>query len=335
MTAHDFLQSEALAGRFRGCVLMTRNGETLLRSGYGLANEEWGIPNTPTTKFRIGSVTKMFTAAAVLQLSVDRSAGIGEFLDDLPEAWRALTIHQFLTHTSGLKDHLAAPAKRTMNRTGATPRELAGLIANEPLLFEPGTRCVYSNTGYILLGLLIERLSGQSYASYLKERMLRPVGLTSTSYDSASVILPERASGYVPARDSIRNADYLDMSVPFSAGGLISTLDDLLRWNTLLHGGQVLNPESYAAMTARYPEARIGDDFYGYGLFIGAQSGYTRYSHSGGVNGFIAMLQYYPEIQSSLIVLTNLFHPAAMQPVVERLSRQLLDPSTEGVAPCV
>jgi CubicO group peptidase (beta-lactamase class C family) len=314
---------------------MTRNGETLLRSGYGLANEEWGIPNTPTTKFRIGSVTKMFTAAAVLHLSVDRSAGIGEFLDDLPETWRALTIHQLLTHTSGLKDHLAAPAKRTMNRTGATPRELAGLIANEPLLFEPGTGCAYSNTGYILLGLLIEKLSGQSYASYLEERMLRPAALTSTSYDSASVILPERASGYVPARDGIRNADYLDMSVPFSAGGLISTLNDLLRWNTLLHGGQVLNPESYAAMTVRYPEARIGDDFYGYGLFIGAQSDYTRYSHSGGVNGFIAMLQYYPEIQSSLIVLTNLFHPAAMQRVVERLSRQLLDPSTEGVAPCV
>ncbi|MCU1263401.1 MAG: beta-lactamase, partial [Bryobacterales bacterium] len=151
--------------------------------------------------------------------------------------------------------------------------------------------------------------------------------LTATSYDSPSQILSERASGYTLQTGHVRNADYLDMSVPFSAGGLVSTSDDLLRWNTALHTGGLLNESSYQRMVAEYPETRRGNEFYGYGLFIGKTSGHRCLSHSGGVNGFIAVLQYYPESEGSLIVLSNLLNPSPMQPIIDRLSAFLLDRS--------
>ena len=328
MDTDVFLKSEAAAGRFRGAVLLARKGEVVLRGGYGLANEEWRVPNTPTTKFRIGSVTKTFTAAAILRLveggAIELRANIGTWLGDLPEAWQPLTIHQLLTHTSGLKDHVAAPGKRTMNRTGAKPAELIDLISREPLLFPPGTSRVYSNTGYLLLGMLIEKVSSRPYAVYLEEEILRPVGLTATGYDSHLPVLQERASGYALQGGQLQNADFLDMSVPFSAGGLVSTVDDLLRWNNALHGDGLLKRSSYERMTAEYPETQQQDGLYGYGLFIGKTAGHTCLAHSGGVNGFIAAVQYYPEVEASLIVLSNLFHPVCLQPVIQRLSEHLI-----------
>jgi CubicO group peptidase (beta-lactamase class C family) len=327
--ADAYLKSESAAGRFRGSVVLALRGEVLLRSAYGFANVEWRLPNTPTTKFRIGSVTKTFTAAAILRLvesgAIDLHAQVGAWLDALPLAWQSLTVHQLLTHTSGLRDHLAVPAKRTLNRTGALPMDLVNLIAAEPLLFQPGTSHAYSNTGYIVLGLLIENVSKRAYARYLEEEIFRPLGLAATSYDSPSQILSERASGYALEAGKLQNAEYLDMSVPFSAGGLLSNADDLLRWNTVLHGEGLLRPRSYQRMVAEYPETRREDEFYGYGLFLGKRAGHTRLSHSGGVNGFLSVVQYYPQLRGSLIVLSNLFHPLAMQPVIERLASFLLD----------
>jgi len=335
--ADAFLRSEAASGRFRGAVLLTCNGEVLLRTGYGLANEEWGIPNTPTTRFRIGSVSKTFTAAAILRLveagAIDLSGNIGIWLGDLPETWQSFTIHQLLTHTTGLRDHIAAPAKRTLNRTGARPPDLINLIAGEPLLFQPGTGRSYSNTGYILLGMLIEKVSGRPYGRYLDEEILRPLALTATGYDSPLKILPERASGYVLQCGELQNAEFLDMSVPFSAGGLVSTVDDLLTWNTALHGDGLLSRSSYERMTARYSETEKEDGFYGYGLSIAMMSRHTCLSHSGGVNGFIAVLQYYPELCASAIVLANLFHPVAIQTIVQRLSGFLLNEGATNLRP--
>ena len=170
--ADAFLRSEVAAGRFRGAVLLALKSEVVLRSGYGLANEEWRLPNTPTTKFRIGSVTKIFTAAAILRLvearAIDLSANIGTWLGDLPQAWQSFSIHQLLTHTAGLRDHVAAPAKRTLNRTGARPADLIDLIAGEPLLFQPGTSHSYSNTvGPLVLALYPAFGVGQLARSYV------------------------------------------------------------------------------------------------------------------------------------------------------------------------
>ena len=326
-----FLGSEADGGRFRGAVLVAQEQNVLLRTGYGLANEEWRIPNTPTTKFRIGSVTKMFTAAAVLRLAetstIDLDAELRLYLDGLPPAWQSFTIHQLLTHTTGLRDHALVPTKRALNRTGARPEDLTDLIAKESLLFQSGTSRAYSNTGYILLGMLIEKASGRQYATFLDEEIIRPLNLTATGYDSHLRVVADRASGYALQGGQLQNADFLDMSVPFSAGGLFSTVDDLLRWNTALHGGGFLSPESYERMTAKYPETKKEDGFYGYGLSIAEMSGHRCLSHSGGANGFIAVLQYYPELQSSLIVLSNLPNPLSVQSVIHRLSGLLLDQS--------
>lgn len=322
-----FLESEAASGQFRGAVLAARGEDVLLRAGYGLANEEWGIPNTPTTKFRIGSVTKTFTAAAVLKLAeaagVDLNAPIGRVLEDLPEPWKPLTLHQLLTHTSGLKDHALTPAKRAFNRTGARPEDLIRLIATEPLLSPPGIGFAYSNTGYFLLGLWIERVSGKRFAEYVEGEILRPLGLGATGYDSHLQILPGRASGYALTGAELQNADFLDMTVPYAAGGLYSTVDDLLRWNRALHEEGFLLRATYERMVTRYPESETKGVFYGYGLFLSGSGRQTSFAHSGGVNGFIAMMQYYPEVRGSLIVLSNLPNPLALQRAVQRLSATL------------
>jgi D-alanyl-D-alanine carboxypeptidase len=193
------------------------------------------------------------------------------------------------------------------------------------LLFQPGSSRSYSNTGYILLGMLMERASGQPYANYLDEEILRPLALTATGYDSQLKILPQRASGYILNGGELQNAEFLDMSVPFSAGGLVSTVDDLLTWNTALHGDGLLSRSSYERMTARYIETEQEDGFYGYGLSIATMSRHTCLSHGGGVNGFIAVLQYYPALCASLVVLANLFNPLSIQTVVQRLSGILLN----------
>jgi len=326
--ANALLKSEAEAGRFRGAVLLAWEGEVLVRSGYGFANEEWKIPNSPLTKFRIGSATKTFTAAAILRLveagGIDLDDHIGKWIADLPQAWQGLTIHQLLTHTAGLRDHIAAPGKRKLNLTGARPEELVGLIANEPLLFPPGTNRSYSNTGYILLGMLIEKAGKASYARFLADAIFQPLELMATRYDDPSEVLPERASGYMARDGKVRNAEYLDMSVPFSAGGLVSTVDDLLRWNMALHANGFLKQGSYRRMIAEYPETRKEDGHYGYGVFISKRSGYTCLSHSGGVNGFISVVAYYPELRGSLILLSNLLDPRPFSSVFDRLSDLLL-----------
>ena len=329
--ADALLTSDAASGHFRGAVLLARNREVLLQRGFGLANEEWAVPNTPTTRFRIGSLTKTFTAA-ILRLveagAIDLRTNIGTWLGDLPDSWQPFTIHQLLTHTSGLRDHLAAPAKRTLNRTGARPADLISLIAGEPLLFQPGTNRSYSNTGYILLGMLIERVSGRPYADYLDDEILRPLALTATGYDSQLKILPQRASGYVLNSGVLQNAEFLDMSVPFSAGGLVSTVGDLLAWNMALHDGGLLNRDSYERMTGRYAETEKEDGFYGYGLSISTMSRHICLSHGGGVNGFIAVLQYFPELGASLVVLANLFNPPGIQKVIQGHSRILPNEET-------
>ncbi len=328
--ADAYLKSESAAGRFRGSVVLALRGEVLLRSAYGFANEEWRLPNTPTTKFRIGSVTKTFTAAAILRLvesgAIRSSRSSRRLVDELP--FRLAVPHRASTPDAYLRPARPLGGSRQAHpesdrRTAHGPRQ--SHCRRNRFLFQPGTSHAYSNTGYIVLGLLIEKVSKRTYARYLEEEIFRPLGLAATSYDSPSQIVSERASGYALEAGKLQNAEYLDMSVPFSAGGLLSNADDLLRWNTVLHGEGLLRPSSYQRMVAEYPETRREDEFYGYGLFLGKRAGHTRLSHSGGVNGFLSVVQYYPQLRGSLIVLSNLFHPLAMQPVIERLASFLLD----------
>ncbi len=202
--------------------------------GYGSANLEWKIPNSPTAKFRLGSVTKQFTAACALLLQERGkwkvSDPVKKYMPTAPAAWERITIFHLLTHTSGIPSFTEFPDYKDFEAKATTPEELVDRFRKKPLEFEPGSKWKYSNSGYVLLGYLIEMVSKESYQNFLQENILTPLGMKDTGYDSNSAIILHRASGYSPSKDGIINAGFINMTIPFSAGALYSTTGDLLKW---------------------------------------------------------------------------------------------------------
>jgi len=233
-----YIRSEAATHFFRGAVLVGIDGKIVFEKAYGLGDEEWNAENTVHTKFRIASLSEQFTAACILLLQergrLNVHDPISRYLSGLPPAWQPITIHQLLTHTSGIPNYTSSPEIAKIDRTGATPQQMIELVADKPLDFTPGANWSYSNSGYILLGMIVEKISGQSYADFLKTNILEPLGMRDSGYDRAKDILKERASGYEIIDGHIANADFIDMSVPFSAGGIYSTVEDMYRWNEAL-----------------------------------------------------------------------------------------------------
>ena len=227
-----------------GAVSVKLQGKFVFEAACGLANAEWGVRNTVDTKFRAGSIAKQFTAAAVLLLreegKVDLAASIGRYVDDLPIEWRPATIHQLLTHTSGIPSFTAGPITQ-FDRMGATPRELLGIVKGKPLQFAHGTRLAYNNTGYVLLGMLIEKLSGMPYRDFVERKLFAPLGMKDSGFDDARPVLLRRAQGYrLMGGGGLENADPVDASVAWAAGGFYSTTRDLIAWATaLLRGGGI------------------------------------------------------------------------------------------------
>ena len=255
-----YASTEAQQHLFRGTVLVARNGKVVFEKAYGIADEEWSAANTTTTKFRIASLTKQFTAACILLLQerglLRVEDPISRYLSGLPVAWQSITVHQLLTHTSGIHNYTDSPQIKKLDRTGATPRELVALVEDRPLDFKAGTQWSYSNTGYILLGMIIEKLSGQSYAEFLKANVFDRLGMTNSGYDRATDVLKERAYGYDVKNGRIANADFIDMSGPSAAGGLYSTVEDLFLWNeALAEDGKLLSAGSLKQMFTECPEA--------------------------------------------------------------------------------
>ena len=296
--------------KFSGSVLVAQDGKVLFEKGYGLANREWNIPNSPLTKFRIASLTKQFTAAAILSLQeqgkLKVTDTISSYVADLPPAWRQITIHQLLTHTSGLPEYTSPPEiEKTFNLTGASPEQLLNLVKSQPLNFAPGTKLAYCNTGYLLLGMVIEKASGVDYASFLKQSIFTPLRLNDTGYDVRSDILPGRADGYRIKNGKLENAGSVDVSVPFSAGGIYSTVGDLYRWSEALATGRLLSADSRRQMFTIYPEAAGYGAHYGYGVVIAERFGQTLYYHGGGINGFTSAIQRYPKPNLCVVVLSN------------------------------
>ncbi|MBV8052572.1 MAG: beta-lactamase family protein [Acidobacteriaceae bacterium] len=203
-----YIRSEAATHFFRGAVLVGIDGKIVFEKAYGLGDEEWGADNTAHTKFRIASLSKQFTAACLLLLQergrLNVRDPISQYLAGLPEVWRTITVHQLLTHTSGIPNYTSSSEIARINRTGATPQQMIELVAKKPLDFTPGTNWSYSNTGYILLGMIVEKVSGQAYADFLKTNIFQPLGMRDSGYDKANEILKERASGYQNYRRSHR-----------------------------------------------------------------------------------------------------------------------------------
>jgi D-alanyl-D-alanine carboxypeptidase len=303
--ANSLIESYARSDLFSGSVLVAQDGHPVFRKAFGPANREWDIPNATDTKFRIGSITKQFTAAAVLQL-VERGKlklddPISQYYPDAPASWQRITIRHLLTHTSGIPSYTALPdypAKISM--IDLSPQEIIKLTQDQPLEFEPGTAFAYDNTGYILLGYVIEKVSGLGYAQYLQENVFSALGMNDTGYDFNEVILSRRVSGYSCSDGRWNNASYLAMSLPYAAGSLYSTVEDLLVWERALSDGKVLNVGSCEDMFTDYGHA------YGFGWAITHQFGHRLQTHAGGVNGFRSNVDVYPDDRLVIIILSNI-----------------------------
>ena len=300
----EVIEARVKDSSFMGSVLVARDAEIVLNKGYGFANVEWQIPNAPTTKFRLGSLTKQFTAASILLLEergkLKLEDHIKQYMPDAPASWDAITINNLLTHTSGLFNYTALPDFTATMPLPLTPQQIVDKIRNRSLDFEPGSKMSYSNSGYIVLGMIIEKASGEGYASFVQKNLFDPIGMKDSGYDSVTTIIVHRASGYRPGPGGPSNAPYLDMSLPYAAGALYSTSEDLLRWERALFGGKVLKPASLEKMTTPFK----GD--YALGLVVRQVDGRRIVEHNGGINGFNTLLAYYPESHVTVVVLANL-----------------------------
>ncbi len=290
-------------GEFSGTVLVARDGRTLLSKGYGLASHEWDIPNTPQTKFRLGSITKQFTAMAVLLLEQQGKLKVADpvckYVESCPAAWQPITLHHLLTHTSGIPNFTSFPDyKQTMMLPSPPPETLKRFIG-KPLDFEPGSKHSYSNSGYVLLGFIIEKASGESYTAFVTKYIFTPLGMSDTGYDNTSDVLERRASGYERQGSILINAPYLEMTIPHAAGSLYSTTLDLLTWDAALSNRRLLNEENYK----RYFTPVLSG--YAYGWIVAQRDGVEVVSHGGGINGFATTILRVPAQRLLVVALSN------------------------------
>jgi CubicO group peptidase (beta-lactamase class C family) len=305
----EVVSAQVETGRFMGSVLVARDDRIVFERSAGWANLEWNIPNAADTKFRVGSVTKQFTAACILLLAergkLQLADPVGRHLPEAPEAWSKITLQHLLHHTSGLPSLTRTSEFAALTGKSATPRETVARVRDRPLEFKPGERYAYSNLGYIVLGDVIERVSGRSYDAFVRENIFVPLGMNESGYDSNSAVIPRRAAGYTPGVKGLVNADFIDMRVPHGAGALYSSTHDLLRWEQALFGGRILSPASLQTLTTP------GPGNYACGLVVRTARGRKVIEHGGAIDGFVSHLAYYPDARLTVIVLCNLAGPAA------------------------
>jgi CubicO group peptidase (beta-lactamase class C family) len=287
-------------------VLIGQKGTVLLSKGYGLADREHKTPNTTSTRFRLGSITKQFTAMAILILQAQGKLNVKDFicnyLADCPSTWKAITIHHLLTHTSGIPNYTELPYYLSTRATPSAPEQSIARFKDLPLDFQPGDKWSYSNSGYVVLGYIIEQVSGQTYEDFLQQFIFTPLNLQDTGYDHNANDL---AVGY-RNRYSTLPADYIDMSIHHAAGALYSTVGDLYTWENALSTEQLI-PRAYLdEMFA--PQAAIPDSggwAYGYGWLIGTDLGRPVVLHGGEIEGFTTIVTRYVDDQIVIIVLGN------------------------------
>lgn len=288
---------------FSGTVLVARGDQVLLNKGYGLSDAASGTANGPTTRFRIGSITKQFTAAAILLLQQQGRLSVKDpicrYLPTCPHAWQAITIHQALTHTSGLPNSTDLPEINDA-RKPITPAQQLKLLGNLPLEFTPGSDFQYCNTGYLALGLVIEKVSGTSYEDFLQRAILKPVGMADSGYDTGDDGV---AVGYTTGTTL---AFPISMVVPYAAGALYSTAPDLLRWQLSLLAGTLLDASGTAAMTT--PAVTTTDEpglGYSYGIFVTLDPNHRVLIHEGDIDGFHSRLSHDTSNGVTVVLLTN------------------------------
>jgi len=301
-------------GLFNGSALVSENGKVILQKGYGSANMEWNIPNQSDTKFRLGSITKQFTALLIVKLAeegkIKLDVPITTYLPDYPkETGDKITTHNLLTHTSGIPNYTSAP--NFMNekaRNPYSPSDFVKTFSSLPLEFKPGEKFAYSNSGYFLLGYIVEKISGKTYEQYLQETIFTPLKMINSGYDHSDIILKNRAAGYEKTGKKFVNASYIDMSIPYAAGSLYSTVEDLYLWDQGLYTNKLLSEKSMESLFKPY--IAQGNEAYGYGWFLkdatkSAKEKVKVVEHGGGINGFNTNISRVPSDKILIVLLNN------------------------------
>ena len=300
---NEYMDAAQKIDRFSGTVLVARDGKPIFSKGYGMANQEWDIPNTPQTAFRLGSITKQFTSAAIMLLQergkLSTTDPVCKYISECPAAWEPITIRHVLTHTSGIPNYTDSPDFAKKAILPIAVNDLLADYKSKPLDFAPGEKFNYSNSGYHLLGLIVEKASGKSYKDFLHENIFTPLGLKDTGYDSHENIIKHRAAGYKRNGDGFVNAAYMDMLIPYAAGALYSTTEDLLKWEQALYTEKLLTKKSLDEM---FTPAK---GTYAYGWNVGKRNNRNSISHGGGIYGFATQLARYPDDRVTVIVLSN------------------------------
>jgi CubicO group peptidase (beta-lactamase class C family) len=314
----DYIHSRMRGMHIPGLSLaVVRHGQVVKASGYGVANLELNSPATPQTVYEIGSMTKQFTATAIMMLVEENKLhledSITRYFPEAPESWRPITIRHLLSHTSGIQNHVAVPgylgAFKTNLLMESTPgrEELLRMFFKLPLEFQPGETWSYDNTGYYLLGLLVEKVSGKSFWHFLDERIFRPLDMKHTRNSDMRPLVANRAAGYEWSNSVFENRPVLAPFIGFSAGSILSTVEDLARWDAALYTGKLLKRSSLTQMwtPVRTNEGAVASFNYGFGWFVDRYHGHLLVQHSGGTPGFSSAIYRFVDDQLTVIILTN------------------------------
>jgi D-alanyl-D-alanine carboxypeptidase len=301
--------------------------EILVNKGFGLANVELNVPATAHTVYRIGSITKEFTAAAVLLLVEDRDISLDgvltEYLPGYPKQGDSVTIRQLLQHTSGVPDFTRLPNYRRERPLDVSQDQVLDRFQKLPLEFPPGEKHRYCNSGYFLLGLVVEQASGKSYREFVEQRLFRQLGMRHSYCDTSSMIIPQRAAGYTRWGGKLRNAPHISLSQTIGAGNIAATTTDLILWQRGLVAHRLLRIESAKLMTTR-GKLKNGTPFnYGCGLRIQSVAKHKVIQHGGAISGFRSHLAYFPDSELTVAVVANCDHANAKK-ISDRIARYIL-----------
>ncbi|WP_192350000.1 serine hydrolase [Algoriphagus sp. Y33] len=305
----DSLLETAFSPEGPGAVfLVAKAGKPIYRKAFGKANLELNVPMAPGNVFEIGSMTKQFTAVSILML-VDQGKlrlndEITNFIPDYPTRGKSITVHHLLTHTSGIKSFTSMKALRTIERGDLTPPELIDFFNNEPMDFDPGEEFKYNNSGYVILGHIIEILSGQSYAEFVKEHIFTKLEMNSSQYASHSQVIENRAYGY-HRKDKYVNKNYVSLSLPYASGSLMSTVDDMLKWNEAIKNNTLVKEATKNKAFENYTLKNGEKINYGYGWHITTLNDAVSFEHGGSIFGFKSMGVYLPEEDIYVVGLSN------------------------------
>ena len=300
------LQGHVSKHDWAGNIAIVYAGKQLVRSAYGVGDRTWRIPTRPDAVYRVGSVTKMFTSVMVLQLvqagQLSLDASVRTYLPDLPPAWHPITIRHLLNHTSGAAEYMSSTNSfRTLMRIDRAPDAVLALVRDQPLRFAPGSKYEYSNTNYVALGLIIEKLTGKPYAEVIETRFLRPLGMTHSGYFDYTRIVPSLLPGYFRDDGTLQNMFYIAPSMVYAAGNLYSSIDDLLLWDRALH-----DTDAVGLDPALKKEMLRNQGFgYGFGAFVDTVDGETAVGHGGTLPGYQLGYERFMRLPLTVLVMTN------------------------------